>query len=80
MLGNAFEWCFDQTGNSPEQKDKVVEDLPLTQPVEPGVSRVLRGGTFYSLPQLVRSAYRSYVLQPNDRFFSFGFRPARTYP
>jgi formylglycine-generating enzyme required for sulfatase activity len=80
MLGNAFEWCFDGTNNSPEQRDKVFDDIPLTQPVEAGDSRLLRGGTFYSLPELVRSAYRSYVLQPNDRFFSFGFRPARTYP
>ncbi len=79
MLGNAMEWCFDRFGGYPEQKDKVFEDNPSTQPVEAAESRVLRGGSFNFQPSIVRSAYRSGD-PPDDRLYSIGFRPARTYP
>ncbi len=79
MLGNAFEWCFDRYGSYPEQKDKVFEDTPSTQPVDAGGSRVLRGGAFASQSVFVRSAYR-YDRLPVNRSYTCGFRPARTYP
>jgi formylglycine-generating enzyme required for sulfatase activity len=79
MLGNALEWCFDQYGDYPEQKDKVFEDIPSTQPVEDAIRRRLRGGAFYYPPSYVRSAYR-YALQPDNRPGYVGFRPARTLP
>ena len=79
MLGNALEWCFDRFGGYPEQKDKVFEDTPSTQPVEAAESRVLRGGSFNNQPSNVRSAYRS-SHPPDDRNLILGFRPARTYP
>jgi hypothetical protein len=40
-------------------------------------SRVLRGGSWFHIPQLLRSAHRNRHL-PVSRFFSFGFRVART--
>jgi eukaryotic-like serine/threonine-protein kinase len=79
MLGNAMEWCFDRYSDYPEQKDKVFEDTPPTQPVEAAETRVWRGGAFLYLPSFVRSAFRD-SYQPDQRNNSFGFRPARTYP
>jgi hypothetical protein len=79
MLGNVWEWCFDVPVDYPQQPDKVVEDMPTTQPVEAAQHRVLRGGAFVNRPVDVRSADRIDIL-PVNRFFYIGFRPARTYP
>ncbi len=79
MLGNAVEWCFDLYMKYPKRTDEDFDDIPTTQPVETVDRRVLRGGGFYTLPVIIRSAHR-YNNQPGDRNISFGFRPARTYP
>jgi hypothetical protein len=79
MLGNALEWCLDESLDYPEQTAKVAEDLPTTRPFKDGYRRVLRGGAFFLLPTGERSAYR-YSYAPDDRNAIFGFRPARTYP
>ena len=73
MHGNVFEWCRDW--RKPYGSQNVLID-----PAGPasGSRRVLRGGSFSSLPRLVRSANRIY-LQSDDRGFVFGFRLARTY-
>jgi serine/threonine protein kinase/formylglycine-generating enzyme required for sulfatase activity len=78
MLGNAYEWCFDELHGNPAQKDKVFEDMPPTQPVQATGVRVLRGGAFFSRPSDVRSADRIEA-QPGARVNYIGFRPARTY-
>ena len=39
---------------------------------------MLRGGSFFNLPSLVRAAYRHNYL-PDYRAFNYGFRPVRTY-
>jgi formylglycine-generating enzyme required for sulfatase activity len=72
MHGNVFEWCQDGYGDYPSGS--------VTDPTgaASGSYRVLRGGSFGAQTSNVRSADRGYNL-PFDRFYSYGFRPARTY-
>ena len=79
MLGNAGEWCFDLARRYPQQKDKVFEDTPSTQPVAAADRRVMRGGDFVTRLSLVHS-YNRFNNAPDYRGFDAGFRPARTYP
>jgi eukaryotic-like serine/threonine-protein kinase len=81
MHGNADEWCFDQYIDYRKETDtnKVFDDAPTTRPVEDGPRRVLRGGAFYNLTNVIRSADR-YSHHPADRNNRIGFRPARTCP
>ena len=79
MLGNVWEWCVDVSVDYPQQPDKVVEDMPTTQPVEGTKRRMVRGGAFSDRSEYVRSAYRGDD-QPDDRYYNIGFRPARTFP
>jgi serine/threonine protein kinase/formylglycine-generating enzyme required for sulfatase activity len=79
MLGNAGEWCFDLARRYPNQKDKVFEDTPATQPVAAADRRVMRGGDFVTRLSLVHS-YNRFNNAPDYRGFDAGFRPARTYP
>jgi formylglycine-generating enzyme required for sulfatase activity len=78
MQGNGYEWCYDRYAAYPEQADKVFEDTPTTEPVAAGVPRVLRGGSFFNAPAIVRSAYRN-DYPPDTGNVNVGFRPARTY-
>jgi formylglycine-generating enzyme required for sulfatase activity len=73
MHGNVWEWCQDvYEGKGKGGDGENTEDIRDTK------SRVLRGGSFGSLASNVRSAYRSFNV-PTNRFFSSGFRPARTF-
>ena len=70
MHGNVWEWCFDWyvdhlTGGA------------ITDPTGPdsGINRVLHGGSWDSLPQDCRSAYRGRDL-PDDHDSRVGFRLA----
>jgi formylglycine-generating enzyme required for sulfatase activity len=81
MHGNVREWCYDYYGSYPtptEEAEEAVKDAPPVASVEDTVRRVLRGGSFYDQPSLVRSAYRNFDL-PAFRTTTTGFRPARTY-
>jgi serine/threonine protein kinase/formylglycine-generating enzyme required for sulfatase activity len=73
MLGNVIEWCFEGGG------DNLEVDTPTTQPVEAGVARASRGGSFPQSPSHLRSAMRNGIL-PGSRDYALGFRPARTFP
>jgi formylglycine-generating enzyme required for sulfatase activity len=72
MYGNVWEWCWDRYGSyKPEaQRDP-------TGPSEGFLMiRVLRGGSFLSLPRFLRSAIRNWF-NPSCHFRDVGFRCAR---
>ena len=81
MLGNACEWThepfvayFRGTERTP------FLDSFNESPVLDNNSRVLRGGTFLTYAQFVRSAYRA-DRQPMQRYYYYAaFRVARTTP
>jgi formylglycine-generating enzyme required for sulfatase activity len=73
LHGNAYEWCNNRLGNIEEMGGRHIDDK-----VDDTSSRSLRGGAFGYPSLYLRSAYR-YRLVPADRYFSVGFRPARTF-
>jgi formylglycine-generating enzyme required for sulfatase activity len=70
MLGNSWQLCEDKYGKYPEKDE--------TDPVGPQESpyRVFRGGGFYYVPRICRSAYRNRS-SPAYRYVILGFRVAR---
>lgn len=71
MHGNVWEWCLD---GKRTYTGKAVAD-PLG-PIDSGVDRVLRGGSWNYAVHHVRSACR-FASDPDDRCCNFGFRCAR---
>jgi formylglycine-generating enzyme required for sulfatase activity len=71
--GNVWEWtrdCYQNTYRGLGSTDPVNESGACS-------SRVLRGGSWDSIPRLLRSANR-YGNDPTDRDYDIGFRLART--
>ena len=70
MHGNVWEWCSDWGGSGLSGG---------TDPVGPegGSYRVYRGGSWWSNPDLCRSAPRRNSV-PSDRNDALGFRVARS--
>jgi formylglycine-generating enzyme required for sulfatase activity len=71
LAGNAAEWVFDW----------YAKGFPAVEGRDPrgpdrGRVRVVRGGSFYDAPELLRSSYR-YGLTPGVGFSTVGFRCAR---
>jgi formylglycine-generating enzyme required for sulfatase activity len=77
MAGNVWDWCSDWFDENEYKKRKDVVKDP--QGAEAGVSRVLRGGSWYDYGYLVRSANRGW----NDPAYTdddIGFRCSRSLP
>lgn len=79
MHGNALEWCQDwYTSFEKVGKDTLLEDKEQREDkTDKNSSRVLHGGSFGYDAGDARSANRG-IYAPGNRFFNFGFRPART--
>src|SRR5262249_33305190 len=77
MHGNVWPWVQDEFAPHPQQAG-LVKDKEDLRDIEDRYSRVLRGGSFFVLPLVVRSAYRFYY-RPDLRIYSVGLRVARTY-
>ncbi len=69
MHGNVWEWCEDSYAAYPGGT--------LPRDVFAGVSKVLRGGAFNSLPERLSWSYR-HNLEPDDCGRYYGFRCAAT--
>ncbi|MBX3464319.1 MAG: SUMF1/EgtB/PvdO family nonheme iron enzyme [Planctomycetes bacterium] len=72
--GNVWEWCLDEYGRY-NGAGRAGDGLRLRPDGSSG--RVIRGGSYYVVPSLARSAYRVRHA-PSIRLFSLGLRPART--
>jgi len=76
ILGNVWEWCQDPALiYRPDRAGIVVDEINLQETTNR--ERMLRGGSFSSLPAELRSAHRSNS-GPTNRGTDIGFRLART--
>jgi len=73
MHGNVPEWCVDWHMVDYYQRSPKENPIELDQGIAQG--RVLRGGSYSDLPEIVRSAARSYQT-PTRGDFTNGFRVA----
>jgi formylglycine-generating enzyme required for sulfatase activity len=80
MLGNVLEWVQDSIGRDVPKKGGLFSDnIDISESINERIPRLLRGGTYYYRPAVLRSANRDWVA-PAFRSSSYGFRPAMTYP
>ena len=75
MLGNAQEWCEDPAQLYVTGQRNDIENKSLLL-INERMSRLVRGGSFFSTPVDVRSASRN-VNRPSSNTYSSGFRPVR---
>jgi formylglycine-generating enzyme required for sulfatase activity len=79
MYGNVWNWCLDKDVPYPKgDMDRVFDDIEGILTVKSQDSRVLRGGSFDNRATRLRAAFRNANL-PGMRYYTFGFRPARTF-
>jgi formylglycine-generating enzyme required for sulfatase activity len=80
LLGNAHEWCQDQTRTYSLVEDIANDDtVVISLSLKSKESRLLRGGTFTYPGANVRAAIRTWST-PASRHTSNGFRTVRTFP
>ena len=78
MQGNAWEWCHEVSRFvSISMTGEANDDLPDISEAHNNQRRALRGGSFLSQPDDVRSA-RRFRYQPSFHNYSVGMRMART--
>ena len=79
MHGNVAEWCNDNytlfTQPAPETEKKTKKSKKQEQTVvnDKASQKIIRGGSFMSMPQFCRAAYRGSA-EPNTRNNTIGFR------
>jgi formylglycine-generating enzyme required for sulfatase activity len=79
MHGNVWNWCQERYREYPRGGDESsIDDNEDDLNINSQDGRLLRGGSFLSLPVHVRSAYRSWIA-PADRDYNIGLRAARTF-
>ena len=69
MLGNVIEWC----------EDVWTDDYNTKKDAAASAHRVIRGGSWYDVARVVRTAYRN-RLEPSYRSDALGFRCAEFRP
>ena len=67
MHGNVWEWCQDDWREN-------YKEIKKSKKQQNQASKVLRGGSWYYLPDCCRSAFRSLNFRRNDSTFNDGFR------
>jgi formylglycine-generating enzyme len=76
MSGNVWEWCddiWDENAYAKRNELGLYEDRWIDTSSDESSYRVVRGGSWYSIPQWCRVAYR-YGRYPGNRNFDQGFR------
>ena len=76
MHGNAMEWCFDLQP-SRGKSDDLLHDFPSGVGTVMAEERFIRGGSYYDIPEYVRTTTSVYLAPTANRDAS-GFRLART--
>ncbi len=80
MLGNEYEWVQGTTNREMRARQGWFTDkIDMLSYIIDKHPRIFRGGSFYLLPAVVRSANRIWYA-PANRHTDYGFRPSRTYP
>ena len=79
ILGNAWEWTMDVGSPYATEEDGPPPAGPSGPELSDDAARVLRGGSFDYGPEMARSATQP-GLTPSSRFYTLGFRVARTLP
>jgi formylglycine-generating enzyme required for sulfatase activity len=77
MHGNVFNWCQERYRPYPGGRG-VKNDIEDILSINKQDERSRRGGAFYYLPLVLRSAFRDGIA-PASRIDVIGFRPARTF-
>ena len=75
--GNVWEWCEDCWNKSYEKKPEILKQTGGAWTDGDSDCWVLRGGSWCLIPANLRSANR-FGIHAGNRYFSFGFRVART--